>query len=410
MPNYEMIIPAILEHGIKELPDHCKLTPGIPVKPMLAHPTKSISEVLNRFENTPFTCEYKYDGERAQIHRDENGKIKIFSRNAEDSTPKYPDVLEQVENFTKPDTTTFILDCEAVAWDSETQEILPFNILTTRKRKDVQVKDIKVKVCLFAFDLLNLNGKSLLRTPLEDRRKLLFEHFQEVAGVFTFAKSMVSEDVEEISEFLDQSIKDKCEGLMVKVLQNEESSYEPSKRSRNWLKVKKDYMNTIGDTLDLVVIGAYYGKGKRANTYGKYLLACYNPKDESYQSICKIGTGFTDADLLSHYEELQPHIISKPRSDYSFSSEKSPDIWFSPNLVWEIKAADLSISPIYKAGIGEVDDTKGISLRFPRFLKNREKKPEDASETSLVVDMYKNQSILQPNSNGQAFADDDFEY
>lgn len=283
MPTYDLIIPAIIKDGIMKLRESCQLTPCVPLKPMLAKPTKSITEVLDRFSDQKFTCEYKYDGERAQIHYvAETGTTRVYSRNSEDMSAKYPDIVSAIPRFITEQTTSFVLDCEAVAWDRETNRILPFQVLSTRKRKDVQEGSIKVRVCVFAFDLLYLNGRALLRTSLSERRELLHSHFQEVEGEFSFAVYRDGSNVDEIQEFLDQSVKDSCEGLMVKMLDGEESGYEPSKRSRNWLKLKKDYLTGVGDSLDLVVIGAFYGRGKRTNWYGAFLLACYNPDTQGW--------------------------------------------------------------------------------------------------------------------------------
>ncbi|EEB98863.1 hypothetical protein MPER_01556 [Moniliophthora perniciosa FA553] len=178
---------------------------------------------------------------------------------------------------------------------------MPFQELSKRKRKDVKVEDIQVRVCLFAFDLLYLNGEPLLHKPLTERRKLLQEHFQTVPFEFQFAKSSDSEATEDIQTFLEESVKDGCEGLMVKMLESDASYYEPSRRSVNWLKLKKDYLAGVGDSLDLVVVGGYYGKGKRANVYGAFLLACYHANAAVSLTICKIGTGFSGLALQSHY-------------------------------------------------------------------------------------------------------------
>ncbi|KAF8622465.1 hypothetical protein AX15_006986 [Amanita polypyramis BW_CC] len=353
LPSYDEVIPALLQAGTDNLREKCKLRPGIPLKPMLAKPTKAIGEVLDRFEGKRFTCEYKYDGERAQVHKLEDGKIAVFSRNSEDMSIKYPDLMGQLPNAVKEKTKTFVLDAEAVAIDRTTAKLMPFQELSKRKRKDVRVEDIQVRVCLFAFDLLYLNGEPLLQKTLKERRELLREHFNTVPFEFQFAKASDGETVDEIQSFLEESVKDGCEGLMVKMLESDASYYEPSRRSVNWLKLKKDYLAGIGDSLDLVVVGGYYGKGKRTNVYGAFLLACYDSDSEAYQTICKIGTGFSEEVLQSHYDTLKPLEMANVRGDIMVGGAK-PDTWFEPRVVWEVLTADLSLSPVYTAAQGLV--------------------------------------------------------
>ncbi|RYP13202.1 hypothetical protein DL765_006993 [Monosporascus sp. GIB2] len=433
LPSWDVIIPAMLKHGIMKLRENCKLRPGVPLKPMLAKPTKAITEVLDRFENQTFTCEYKYDGERAQIHyvaKDRSddyidalpgatkeaakGVASIFSRNSEDLSKKYPDILEKLHTWVKEGTKSFVLDCETVAWDIVEKKVLPFQQLMTRKRKDVKSEDITVKVCVFAFDLLFLNGEAVVEKSLRERRELLHGAFTPVEGEFAFATHMNGQELEEIQTFLDESVKASCEGLMVKMLDGSESGYEPSKRSRNWLKIKKDYLSGVGDSLDLVVLGAYYGRGKRTSVYGAFLLACYNPNTDTYETVCNIGTGFSEQVLEELHNQLSEIKIDRPKPFYSHSSggQHQPDVWFEPRYVWEVKSADLTLSPRYKAGAKEgVDPSgeKGISLRFPRFIKIRDdKKPDEATTSRQVAEMYRKQESVTKNK-GPA-ADDDFEY
>lgn len=408
IPSYDLVIPALLKYGIWDLRAHCKLTPGIPLKPMLAKPTKAIGEVLDRFEGKKFTCEYKYDGERAQVHRLEDGTVAVFSRNSEDMSKKYPDLMESLPRCIKDNTKSFVFDAEAVAIDKNTGKLMPFQELSKRKRKDVKVEDIAVRVCLFAFDLLYLNGEPLLHKSLEERRALLREHFVPVPLEFDFAKSSDGDTTEQIQTFLEESVKDGCEGLMVKMLQSDESFYEPSRRSVNWLKLKKDYLAGVGDSLDLVVVGGYHGKGKRTAVYGAFLLACYDADNEEWQTICKIGTGFSDEALQEHAKTLKELEISALRGDIKAGGAK-PDVWFEPKVVWEVLAADLSLSPIYTAAQGLVEQ-RGISLRFPRFIRVRDdKSADDATGPEQIAEMYQRQALAQSKGKkGKGDADDDF--
>ncbi|KAH6861111.1 hypothetical protein BKA58DRAFT_448934 [Alternaria rosae] len=430
LPSYEVIIPAMLEHGIMNLRENCRLQPGVPLKPMLAKPTKSITEVLDRFEGKDFTCEYKYDGERAQIHfvshdakmelataaptagKSDRGVSNIFSRNSEDLSKKYPDILAKLPTWVKEGTQSFVLDCETVAWDMVEKKVLPFQQLMTRKRKDVKVEDVKVKVCVFAFDLLYLNGEALVTKSFRERREHLNEAFIPIEGEFALAKYGNTNELEEIQILLEDSVKEGCEGLMVKMLDGPESFYEPSKRSQNWLKVKKDYLAGVGDSLDLVVLGAYYGKGKRTSWYGAFLLACYNPSTEKYETVCNIGTGFSEAILETLHKTLSEIVIDRPKPFYTHSTgnKDQPDVWFEPRYVWEVKTADLTLSPRYRAAADEVSGGgKGVSLRFPRFIKERDdKKPDQASSSRMIAEMYQRQESVS-KTKGPSI-DDDFEY
>ncbi|KZM21698.1 ATP binding [Ascochyta rabiei] len=430
LPSYEVIVPAMLEHGLSNLRDNCRLQPGVPLKPMLAKPTKSITEVLDRFEGKDFTCEYKYDGERAQIHfvahdadmemataapsagKSDRGVSNIFSRNSEDLSKKYPDILAKLPTWVHEGTKSFVLDCETVAWDMVEKKVLPFQQLMTRKRKDVKVEDVKVKVCVFAFDILYLNGEALVTKSFRKRREALNSAFVPVEGEFALAKFGDTNDLDTIQTLLEDSVKEGCEGLMVKMLDGPESYYEPSKRSQNWLKVKKDYLAGVGDSLDLVVLGAYYGKGKRTSWYGAFLLACYNPNTEKYETVCNIGTGFSEAILEQFHKQLSTIVIERPKPFYTHSAgnKDQPDVWFEPRHVWEVKTADLTLSPRYKAAAAEVGGGgKGVSLRFPRFIKERDdKKPDQASSARMIAEMYQRQESVGKNKGPSA--DDDFEY
>lgn len=411
-PVLERLVEALLTCPISKLHTRCFLTPGVPIKVMLGRPATSYEEALTRFVGAPFTLEYKYDGERAQIHFLEDGTYKIFSRHLEDNTNKYPDVIRKIPQATAPGVTSYIMDAEVVAWDMTHHKILPFQTLSTRKRKDVKEEDVVVQVCIFGFDLLYLNGKSYMKSTFQERRALLRANFNEVEGVFGFAKSMDApegKDVEtmvgDIQLFCMKAVEDSCEGLMVKPLVRN-ARYVPDKRK--WIKLKKDYLKGLGDTLDLVPLGAWYGKGKRTGTFGSFLMFAYDDSEDAdgiFQSITKVGTGFSDEDLETLSAKLRPHIISGPRRDYMRSDDPQhvPDVWFSPAAVWELTCADLSISPKHKAAIGLVDDNKGIAMRFPRFIREHpDKQPENATKAEQVVQMYYSQAVVKKGGGGGA--------
>ncbi|CAD2112652.1 DNA ligase I, putative [Plasmodium vinckei] len=400
LPNIEMIIQNLLNgDDMNVLMKKCTVKTGVPVQPMLAKPTKGIQEVLDRFNNVTFTCEYKYDGERAQIHYIDKDNIKIFSRNLETMTEKYPDVIQIVKDQIMPGVTESIIDSEVVAYDIENKKILPFQILTTRKRKDVDIENIKVKICLFPFDLICCNGVPVIKEPLEIRRKLLYSLLKCKEGVLEYATHSEMNNIEDIDIFLQDAIENSCEGLMVKTLLDN-ASYEPSRRSLNWLKVKKDYIEGLSDSVDLVPIAGYYGKGKRSGVYGAFVLAAYNSETENFQTVCKAGTGFSDEILNALHESLSDKIIPNKKSYYEVSDKLNPDVWFDAQYVWEIKAADLSLSPVHTAAIGVYSDDKGIGLRFPRFLRLRDdKNPEQATTTQQIVEFYEAQFASSKNKN-----------
>lgn len=408
LPSWEKVITALNSYGLDELPHHCKLTIGIPVEPMLAQPTKGTKEILERLQGHEiFTAEYKYDGERAQVHRLEDGTTKIYSRNLEDNTGKFPDIIGYLPNAMKETVKSFILDCEAVAFDRETQKILPFQILSTRARKEVSMENIKVNVCLFVFDLLYLNGEPVIHKTLQERRILLQEHFKHVSGEFHFATAKEFSDTDEMELFLGEAVENQCEGLMVKSFVTD-AAYVPAKRSYQWLKLKKDYMDGITDTVDLVPIAAWHGKGKRTGVYGAFLMAVYDDENEEYQSVCKIGTGLSDAQLIEHSQTLVKHLVPSIRQYYRTGDSLKPDVWFDPSAVWEVLAADLSISPVHKAAVGDVHDSKGIALRFPRFLKIRDdKSPENATTAKQIAQMYRSQKITHSSKKNADEEDDD---
>lgn len=378
-PDIGRLAECMVQHGVPGLASNFQVVPGIPLKPMLANASKNLTAALKKVEDKRFTCEYKYDGERVQIHR-AGSRVETFSRNSEKTTEKYPDLMDLYYVSDRD----FIVDAEIVAYDRKEGRILPFQVLTTRKRKRVESSKIDVHVCVFVFDLIYFDGESYIDKPLEQRREKLHEAFREIEGKFKFAEFMDCAAAEEVEAFFGRSIEKNFEGIMVKTLGGD-ATYLPSQRSNKWIKIKKDYLEDMSDSLDLVVMGAYYGKGKRAGFYGGFLLGVYNDEEEKFETLCKIGTGFDDSALARVYEQLSSSLCNAPRN-YSYKDSIKPDVWVEARYVWEVRAAGLSLSPIYNAG-GR--GGKGISLRFPRFVRERsDKSVAEATTSCQVYQMY----------------------
>lgn len=450
-PNYNDLVPCLLEIGASgELLVRCGLQMHIPLRPMLGSITRDLSEMLTKLQGRDFSCEYKYDGQRAQVHCDESGKVSIFSRHLEQMTDKYPDLVSLAPQIRGESVSSFILEGEVVAVNRETGELLPFQILANRAKKNVEIGDIKVNVCLFAFDLMYLNGEPLLDRPFRERREFLRSLFVETSNQFTWVKSLdaTSADSETVLEFFKSATDVKCEGIMVKVLDNTDplsinpqteeipsndlttaepylkseeeeksktqtqpkekstrrkpllSTYEPDKRLDSWLKVKKDY-TTSSETLDLIPVAGWHGQGRKAKWWSPILLAVRNPDSGSLEAVTKCMSGFTDRFYLANkekYAEGSTNLISRP-SYVEYPGE--PDVWFEPQEVWEMAFADITLSPTYRAAVGLVSEERGLSLRFPRFLKVREDKSVEEASTGDDLAVLWRKQVERSRSEGE---------
>ncbi|KIK99060.1 hypothetical protein PAXRUDRAFT_794423 [Paxillus rubicundulus Ve08.2h10] len=433
-PNYDHIVEGILEGDLDGLSKRVPLTVGIPLHPTLGSPTRSLDEIYDRLGELQFAAEFKYDGQRAQIHASrvggDNPQVHIFSRHLENMTTKYPDVVSLVRCMFEraSNLQSFIIDSEVVAIDPTDGGLRSFQELSNRAKKDVEIKGIKVPVCAFAFDLMYLDGEALLERPFRERRALLRTRFPILApeepGIarFDHVESCESEQGREyIEEFWQKAVESRCEGLMVKLLDNGQiqedvphqkcksrnkhlpATYEPDKRTCAWLKLKKDYVEGLGDTLDLVPVGAWHGNGRKAGWWSPLLLAVWDPAKEKLVAVCKcmsdlgvtkFSTGFSDAfykDLSSRYAEDSDNCSRQPLWECETGGFK-PDVYFRPHEVWEIRGADVTLSPVSLAALGEVSATRGMSLRFPRFVRVREDKDrEQASTPQFLARMYRDE-------------------
>jgi DNA ligase-1 len=239
------------------------------------------------------------------------------------------------------------------------------------------------------FDLMFFNGTCLIEHSLRQRRHLLEQHFQ--SSHVSLPETLISSNASEVEEWLNQAVSNGCEGLMCKALDGPNSVYYPSKRSQGWSKIKKDYVEGISDTLDLVPIAAWWGNGRKAGWLSPFLLACYY--DGEFQSVCKVMSGFSDEEYRSLTEfYLQDKTLSEKPTYYKVDDSLRPALWLQPCQVWEIRGAELTLSPIHQAAIGFADSQRGISLRFPRFLRIRhDKSVEEATESPYIFELYTKQ-------------------
>lgn len=355
-----------------------------PIRPMLAERVKSEAEAIEKLGNE-FAAEYKLDGERVQIHLS-GQNVTLFSRRLENITSYYPDIVEKIPKALK--TTEVILEAEAVAINENTGEYLPFQELMHRRRKYDIAKIVgEYPITVNLFDIMYLNGKELLNSPYAERRKRLKEITTENEFVKLVPETTVRSE-SEIEDFLENAINAGCEGLMLKVL---DAPYRAGSRGSNWLKLKREYRNELGDSLDLVVIGAFFGRGRRTGRYGTLLLATYNETKDTFDSICKVGTGFTDENLDQFYQILSDKVTLKknPR----INSGMEADVWFTPELVVEIVASEITLSPVHTTARDSIRKGSGLALRFPKFTGKirMEKSPEDASTDQEVIALYRDQ-------------------
>ena len=355
-----------------------------PIRPMLADRVKSEREAVEKM-GEQFAAEYKLDGERVQLHI-EGKKVMLFSRSLENISSYYPDIIEKIPNNIQADN--IILEAEAVAINEDSGEFLPFQELMHRRRKyKIEKAVTEYPITVNFFDVLYCNGKSCLELDYKDRRERL-ERYVKEDSFSRYVPMSVLKDEGGIEEFMENSINAGSEGLMLKML---DKPYQAGSRGSHWLKLKREYRNELGDSLDLVVIGGFFGKGRRTGSYGTLLLATYNEDEDVFPSICKVGTGFSDESLDQLYQILHPKVSIKknPR----IISEMEADVWFEPELVIEVVASEITISPIHKTAWDEIRRDSGLALRFPKFTgKIRvEKTVEDASTDEEVVALYKMQ-------------------
>ena len=378
-------VAAALAGGGVAAVEQIQVQPGNPVRAMLAQRLSDATEILAKLGGQ-CAAEYKYDGVRVQAHRTADGAIELFTRRLERISAQFPDVVELLAAGLGP--AEAIIEGEVVAFDPAAGELRPFGEVMTRRRKHGIAEAVRdVPVGLFCFELLFADGQDLTRLPYPERRARLAEAIT-VSSQLRLTTAIEVATPAALDAAFEQAITDGCEGLMCKSV-SPDAIYQAGARGWLWIKLKRDYRTELSDTVDLVVVGAFAGRGRRAGVYGALLLAAYDADADVFRAVTKCGTGFSDAELAELPARLAP--LARPDRPARVDARQQPDVWFEPGLVLEILSAELTLSPTYTAGWGQIKEDAGLAMRFPRFTGRwrDDKSAEDATTTSELIDLYR---------------------
>jgi len=365
--------------GLKKL----KITVGKPIRMELAERAKSAQEIITRMGEC--ALEPKVDGFRVQAHKD-GDKVRMFSRNLEETTPMYPDVADAVRKQIQAKRA--ILEGEAIAYDPDTGDFLPFQETSQRRRKygiDEMTQSHPLK--LLAFDVLYIDGEDVTGVNYKERHERLGKLIGEGNGIQLIEQIFVKEP-KEVDEFFMAKVEAGLEGIMAKRL---DSTYQAGARNFNWMKFKRAYQGHLRDTVDVVVVGYLRGRGQRAKFgIGALLCAVYDKKNDRFRSVAKVGSGLTELEWAAFREKFDA--IALEHQHARVDSNMIPDVWVEPKYVMEVQADEITRSQIHTAGM--YGDEAGYALRFPRVVNpNRDdKSPEDATTEKEIVAMFDKQA------------------
>jgi DNA ligase 1 len=379
-----LVASCLLSGGLTAV-EQLRVRPGNPVRAMLAQRLSDATEILAKLGGQ-CAAEYKYDGIRVQAHRTADGSIELFTRRLERISSQFPDVVEILGAGLGPREA--ILEGEVVAFDPAAGELHPFQEVMFRRRKHGIAEAVRdVPVGLFCFELLYADGQDLTRLSYPQRRAALAEAITSSARLRLTTATDVATPAALDAAF-EQAVTDGCEGLVCKSL-SPAAGYQAGARGWQWIKLKRDYRTELSDTIDLVVVGAFAGRGRRRGVYGALLLAAYDPAADMFRTVGKCGTGFSDAELAALPARLAPLARSEPAA--RVDTRQQADVWLEPALVLEVLSAELTLSPNHTAGWGEIKENTGLAMRFPRFTGRwrDDKAAEDATTTGELVDLYR---------------------
>ncbi len=372
-----LVAKELLEKGIKAL-EEFKIRVGYPIRMALAERVSSAEEIIKRLGRC--AVEAKYDGMRIQVHK--RGKeVFIYSRNLENVTHMFPEVVEATLKDIKRDIIIF--EGESITYDEETGEIYPFQVTIQRKRKYGVLKyaqEYPLKV--FAFDILYIDDQDITQKPFIERRRVLEEVINK--GRILPSEMRTVESVEEVQKFFDDTVSRGLEGIMAKRL---DAPYTAGSRNFNWIKLKRSYRGSLADTVDVVIVGYFYGRGARSKLgIGSLLVAVYDPRSDTFKTISKVGSGFTEDEWKRLKEMLDK--IKLFQRHARVDSIIDPDVWVEPKYVITVNADEITRSPLHTAGRSLKEE--GYALRFPRAVSfvRFDKKPEDTTTVEEIIRLH----------------------
>lgn len=373
-----------------------------PILMMRAERLSSSEEIIEKIGEC--VIESKYDGFRLQVHykKNKHHEVRLYSRSLENVSYMYPDIVEGIIREIKADE--IILEGEAIGFDEQTGSFLPFQETVQRKRKHgIEEKAKEIPLKLFAFELLYADGVNYVHEPFTKRRKALEASLKITGDVFRdtilIAPEHKVDKATQIELLFDDAISKGLEGVVAK---KRDGVYQPGARGWNWIKFKRSYSAKIDDTLDCVVMGYDYGRGKRSGFgIGAFLVGVYDPVEDRYVTLAKIGTGLSDEEWKALRERCVKLKAEKMPAAYEVDKLMNCDEWVKPSIVVEIKADELSRSPVHtagrimkasKSGSAWDVDVPGYALRFPRLKTFRDdRRPEDATTLEEVAKMFDGQ-------------------
>ena len=367
--------------------ENFKVTLGKPIRQMLAERLSDPGEILEKM-NGQGAAEYKYDGLRIQAHVSRRD-VSLYSRRLENITDQFPDVRQILQKGLGG--VEAIVEGEAVPVDASTGDLQPFQLISQRRGRKYELEKMmeEVPVAVFLFDLLYANGDDYTQRPYPERRDAL-KSIVKPSDRLGLSHQIIAREPKQLDEFMAQAVADGCEGLMIKST-GPGSFYRAGARGWNWIKYKRDYKSEMRDSVDLAVVGAFSGRGRRGGTYGALLLGAYDEKEDVFKTVCKCGSGFKDEDLAKLPGMLEKHRV--PHRHARVESKLEADTWFVPELVIEVIGSEITLSPVHTCGMNAVRPGAGLAIRFPRFTGRyrEDKSPEQATTAAEIVEMYNSQ-------------------